>query len=759
MQFKSVNPQWTQVGIGPWTGIDWQGEWISKRPLDPYLVWADATNQVDFATKSDELTPLLFEFVDDIEALQKFFDLPGLRLMIEEKKSVNRSIWPPVYFPWDLRKTPIGVRFITLLVSNDFFKFLESASQTGALWDTVRRFQIAKPILAIPVPLQPRPWPLDSGNAYEVSGATSARKDAQVTATPGNVAAGKRVVLGIIDDGLGFANSELRDRIEYFWDQDQNVNVGVRPPDAFNYGSEYGPIAGSQPKPSLLRAWMQGAGPGAPDEESVYATKAGLMQLRRRITHGSAVMDVAARDLADAALICVQLPTHTTQDTSGASLGSFVLDALHYILVRTRDLAQAQTPQGQTPVPIPIVVNLSYGDIAGPHDGSSMLEAGIDYFVEQCKTLSPPQTVGVVIPSGNSQLARCHVEFTLDQENLEKALSWRVHPDDKTPSFMEIWLPPGNDGSTVAVDVLAPGQTASQSVRKGQAWTWPNPNDPVCTIVFPALPANSAISGSGTPQRRMILVAVAPTASLEPRALAPAGVWKVVVRSEVAIAQAIDAWIQRDDSPYGYPKRGRQSYFEDPNYVRFNRDGKLCELDGDTAPPFEGEHSKAYVKRTGTMNGIATGLSTIVPAGYRKADLKAARYSSSGRSSGVPIRCPLMAQVSDDSQVHHGVLAGGTHSGTVTGFGGTSIAAPQVANRLASILSGQGVVAAQLQQFVGQNGAVTVQLSARQGSMQQAGATQVGPIDVLPPKTGQDERLGYGTIDPPPADRRGIAKT
>ena len=179
---------------------------------------------------------------------------------------------------------------------------------------------------------------------------------------------------------------------------------------------------------------------------------------------------------------------------------------------------------------------------------------------------------------------------------------------------------------------------------------------------------------------------------------------------------------------------------------------------GADAPPFEGDHSKAYVKRTGTMNGIATGLSTIVPSGYGKANRKAARYSSSGRASGVPIRSPLMAQVSDDSDAHHGVLAGGTHSGTLAGFGGTSIAAPEVANQLARILSTPCFVAAQLKQFVGQNGAVTVQLSGRSGQTPPGGATQVGPIDVLPPQTSQDERLGYGTIDPPPPDRRGIAK-
>ena len=746
MQIKLGNPPWTRVGVGPWTGIDWRGTWIETYPLDPYLVWADATNQADFATANGEYTPMLIEFVDPVNGPSKFLEFLKKAFQIDSVGDFDEFIWPKIY---QSGGTPIKARYVNILVkTGKFFALFPNASKDDdEIWNSViRRFQLALPISAVPSTL---PESTEMGaEQQQASGAMAAGQPK------------KLVVLGIIDDGLAFANRAVRDRIAFFWDQDQDAANSGRQPDGFNYGTEYGPIAGPPAQDNWIAKWLAQTGPGGLDEESVYS-KAHLMQLRRRITHGAAVMEVATRDLDNAKIICVQLPSHTTQDTSGSSLGSYVMDALQYILVRTRDLAKDQTTSSQTPDAIPIVVNLSYGDFAGPHDARSLLESGIDDFVLQCKSLVPSQTVGVVIPAGNSNLARCHAEFVLDRNPIEKELLWRIHPDDKTPSFMEMWLPPGNDGVTISVEVIPPGESRGQSVTRGSAYVWPTVNSPTCTVVFPAIPANSTsfdTQGQPVVPRRMILIAIAPTASLDPRTLAPAGVWKVIVRSSVAIAQAIDAWIQRDDSPYGYPRRGRQSYFEDSNYVRFNRDGMPCEFDGDTAPPFEGDHSKAYVKRTGTMNGIATGLSTIVPSGYGKANRKAARYSSSGRASGVPIRSPLMAQVSDDSDAHHGVLAGGTHSGTLAGFGGTSIAAPQVANQLARILSTPRFVAAQLKQFVGQNGAVTVQLSGRSGQTPPGGATQVGPIDVLPPQTSQDERLGYGTIDPPPPDRRGIEK-
>ena len=222
----------------------------------------------------------------------------------------------------------------------------------------------------------------------------------------------------------------------------------------------------------------------------------------------------------------------------------------------------------------------------------------------------------------------------------------------------------------------------------------------------------------------------------------------------MAIVGTIDAWIQRDDAPFGFPKRGRQSHFEDPDYVRFNRDGKVCVRDGDATQPLEGDHNKAYVKRAGTLNAIATGRETIVPAGYVKASQNAARYSSSGRASGQVIRSPLLAEVSEDSHSHSGVLASGTHSGSMSQFGGTSIAAPRLANVIARILA-TGAPGVQLRTAVDANGQPIVTLTAPSAPPSPS-STYIGPVEVLSTLATQDERLGYGRISPPPTDRRRI---
>ena len=59
----------------------------------------------------------------------------------------------------------------------------------------------------------------------------------------------------------------------------------------------------------------------------------------------------------------------------------------------------------------------------------------------------------------------------------------------------------------------------------------------------------------------------------------------------------VRAWIQRDDSVIGFPRRGRQSHFDDPAYERFDAWGRPCTED----------NKRSYVKRAGTINGLATG--------------------------------------------------------------------------------------------------------------------------------------------------------
>jgi hypothetical protein len=86
----------------------------------------------------------------------------------------------------------------------------------------------------------------------------------------------------------------------------------------------------------------------------------------------------------------------------------------------------------------------------------------------------------------------------------------------------------------------------------------------------------------------------------------------------------------------------------------------------------------------GTLNGIGTGRTTEVVAGYVSSRLpsdvarKPSTYSSGGPSRAARVG-PDYAYPTDDSPVLHGRLAGGNRSGTVTRLVGTSFAAPMYA--------------------------------------------------------------------------------
>lgn len=631
---------------------DWTTDWPSVLPLDPYLVWADVTDRIDFDKSRRVRVPIMLEF-NTAQVAQTAIDrLKDPR--IGNGKIADIYLADPTGNNWKL----IGkTRFATAFVGPRFFRRF-AANTLANFRDLIKRFVLTLPVDA------------DGISARGVS----------FMSFP----SGTNVVLGLIDDGLPFASAATRGAIRQYWDQESGRERLL--PEKFSYGAEYGPLPDGTHK---IDDWItKSMGPGNRlDEEAVYA-RARLPQLRQRVTHGSAVLSVAAKSTAtpaQPAIVCVQLPTRTTRDSSGASLGGFVLDALHYILFRAENGAPNQG--------LPVVANLSYGDFAGPHDGSSMLEAAIDDLVDACARLTPPVALAVVVPAGNSMQSRCHAAFTLDNNvGLSRTLHWKIQPDDVTPSFLEIWLPASDVGSSISVMVSPPGgTTASPAISRGQHFGMYEAQAsgyPVCCVIFPQISAKS----DGT--RRMILVAVAPTASLNTRALAPSGHWQVSITSTAVVTGTIDAWIQRDDAPFGYPKKGRQSYFDDPNYVRFTENGDICESDDDPSKPFEGNRTQAYVKRRGTLSGIATGARTIVVGGYRKSDKpgaeEPARYSSSGPVSRAGHPAPLLAQVSEDSHFHPGVLAGGTHSGSSSGFNGTSIAAPQVVNELLQAFAGTG---------------------------------------------------------------------
>jgi hypothetical protein len=205
--------------------------------------------------------------------------------------------------------------------------------------------------------------------------------------------------------------------------------------------------------------------------------------------------------------------------------------------------------------------------------------------------------------------------------------------------------------------------------------------------------------------------------------LAPAGVWTVQLKNRsLGAGEIVHLWVQRDDSLYGFDLRGRQSYFDDPGYARFDNEGRDNEADDLMCP----------VRRASTISAIATGRQPVVLGGFLRKEMKIAKYSSAGPITPFqanPVPDPYRPDAivpTDDTLVHYGLLAAGSRSGSVVALNGTSVAAPQIARKIADDLAAGG------------NGnRATVE-----------GWVTVHPTSPAPPPIA--DRSGAGGIDLPP---------
>jgi hypothetical protein len=496
------------------------------------------------------------------------------------------------------------------------------------------------------------------------------------------------VVMGIIDEGLAFANQRFRrgpddSRVEYAWIQDGRCSGAGQVP----YGREL-------KKADIDTLLVDCTSAGQVDEDLFYSRSGvvdfglpGHKAAARRAGHGTHVMDLACgydqgaspssggRDQRP--IVCVKLPTVTVADTSGIGLEYYVVDGIDYILRKAHDIAQ-QRGCGA----LPVVINFSSGILAGPRDGTHPIELAID---DRIRRRAAP--TDVVLPAGNSRLSRLHAKISVPRgegrNGGERELQFRVLPDDGTCSYLEIWLPPLPEAPAedwMELTLQPPGGQTSLPLVAGagkRAIEWAPHGDVLCKVYYEFI---------GPPTNRgRYMIALLPTALHafhgSARQLAPCGTWTIRLKNRTrATIPDVEASIQWDDRPLGYPQIGRQSYFIDHRYERFDEiSGR--EVDVDNA---------STIRRDGSLNAIATGARTVVAGGYLRKEKRVVDYSSGGPisptsgSGTVPHRRgPDGLARSDDSQVHQGVLAAGTRSGSVVVMNGTSVAAPQIARRIA----------------------------------------------------------------------------
>ncbi len=163
---------------------------------------------------------------------------------------------------------------------------------------------------------------------------------------------GSNVVIGVIDTGIDFFHEDFRDveepsksRIAYIWDQKMEEGPGMMP-DKFQYGREWTRAdieAELSKNPARIISHL--------DTHQVWGG------------HGTHVMGTAGgnQGLAPGADLIMVASSLNTSD---------IIDGVRYILNKAEEMGR------------PCVINMSFGGVLNPHDGTDILSVILDNMLE-----------------------------------------------------------------------------------------------------------------------------------------------------------------------------------------------------------------------------------------------------------------------------------------------------------------------------------------------------------------------------------------
>ena len=461
------------------------------------------------------------------------------------------------------------------------------------------------------------------------------------------------LVIGVIDKHCALLHRAYRrawqgkgaqqSRLIGLWEQGRRCESQADSPWQYPTDFGYGRVLGREAINSLLEGLET-----AEDEAAAYRRLDYLVDtqgLLQQDLHGHHVLDIVgglARaqalpasavpaqqadvndPIAQAELLFVDVPEPGPEDSSGASADAYILDGIHYILRRAGPRAR-------------VLINLSIGALAGPHDGNSLLEQALDELLQRHPQLA------ITVAAGNAAQEPWHASGTLGPDQQKAGLLWHTQHGDATDSFMELWFFAEQAAALDGLRLRLRSPTGRVlEARLGEDHLLPGPGlqRPLAGLYFRA-------AGAG---RAQALLALAPCSGA--RAGEPAGAWQLELSAESGLPLRVQAWLQRDT-----PGRNRRPLLQ----------SFLSSCSGGLS-----------LNGAGALSSLATGHYTVVVGAARALDGSRSSYSPSVGISAFG--------AADESAAIYGLLCSGALSGSWARISGSSAAAPVVARALAPLL-------------------------------------------------------------------------